>query len=128
MNIIYIFGNEDLDEDSLPIRILPELRKEFPEIQFEIKDPNEEWENIGEELIIIDTSVGAKDVMVFDGLEKFARSPNVGMHDFDALTNLRYLQKLGKIKKVKIIGIPPETKKSEALEKTDKIITDLKFE
>jgi len=125
--MIYIFGNEDLEVDSLPLKILPELRKKFPEIQFEVKDPNEEWENIGEELIIIDTAVGAKNVAIFDSLEKFARTPSVGMHDFDALTNLRYLQKLGKIKKMKIIGIPPEIKESEAIEKTEQIISDQNF-
>lgn len=122
MNIVYIFGNEDVEIDSLPIRILPKLKEKFPSIRFEIKDPNEEWENIGQELIIIDTAVGINEIAIFDDLTKFAKAPSVGMHDFDALTNLRYLQKLGKIKKIKIIGIPPEIKESEAIEKISKIL------
>lgn len=30
------------------------------------------------------------------------------MHDFDALMQLRLLQRLGKLKEVTIIGVPPE--------------------
>ncbi len=113
-SIIYVFGNPDLPMDSLPLTILPDLRKKFPQIQFEVKDPNEEWE-VPEELTIIDTVDGIKEVKVFHDLAQFASTPRVTMHDFDALTNLRYLQKLGKIKKVKVIGVPMEISAQEAL-------------
>jgi Ni,Fe-hydrogenase maturation factor len=122
---IYVFGNPDLKMDSLPIRILPELRRKFPQIEFEIKDPNEEWENLPEELVIIDTTIGIEKITIFDSLEKFAPAPRVSMHDFDTLANLRYLKKLGKIKKVKIIGIPYDIKKSEAIKKISKIISEM---
>ena len=102
---VYIFGNPDLPEDSLPLQLLPTLRKNFPDIKFEALDPNEEWDP-PEELTVIDTVVGINEVTVYDNLETFSNTPRVTMHDFDALTNLRYLQKLGKIKKVKIIGVP----------------------
>ncbi len=114
---VFIFGNIDLQNDSLPLRILPALKKEFPNIQFEIKDPNEEWDSESEELVILDTAVGIRDVEVFNSLEIFTKIPNITMHDFDALTNLRYLQKLGKIKKVKIIAVPPGMLESEAIKK-----------
>lgn len=108
---IYVFGNPDIEQDSLPIRILPELKKQFPNLQFEIKDPNEEWDALSasdgaEELIVIDSVVGIDSVRVFENLKNFSNSPRVSMHDFDALANLLYLQKLGKLKKIKIIGIP----------------------
>jgi hypothetical protein len=123
---IFVFGNEDLKEDILPLRILPELKKFFPKIQFEIKDPNEEWEiendSQNSEIIIIDTAVGIKEVTIFESLEKFARPPRVGMHDFDALTNLRFLQKLGKIKKVKIIAIPSHISESEAIKNCERYL------
>jgi hypothetical protein len=116
MTKIFVFGNKDLEEDNLPLRILPKLREKFPDIRFETKDPNEEWEiPESEELIILDTTVGIKDVEVFDDLEKFSKVPRMGMHDFDALTNLRYIKKLGKIKKIKIIGVPPDMGEQEAV-------------
>lgn len=121
----------------MPLRILPKLREKFKDIEFEVKDPNEEWaissanaddrpnqENLGfrDELIVIDTVIGIKEVEVFDDLEKFSKVPRVGMHDFDALTNLRYLVKLGKIKKIKIIGLPPDMDEAEAIKKASAII------
>jgi hypothetical protein len=82
------------------------MRKKFPNIDFEVKDPNEEWE-VSDHLVVIDTVVGIDSVRVFHDLEKFVGSPRVSMHDFDALTQLRYLQKLGKLKQVTVIGVPP---------------------
>ena len=121
MQKIFIFGNEDLQDDSMPLRILPMLKEKFPEIEFEMVDPNEEWE-VPENVVVIDTAVGIKDVTVFDSLEKFSAPPRVGMHDFDALTNLRLLWKLGKIKKIKIIAVPAEMEESEALKKVSEIL------
>lgn len=111
---IYVFGNPDLPADSLPLKILPELIKRFPQLQFEIKDPNEEWDS-PEALTVIDTIQGIKKVSVFNDLTKFAAAPHLTLHDFDALANLLYLQKLGKLKKIKIIGVPAEIRAGEAL-------------
>jgi len=120
--IIYIFGNPDLPMDSLPLRLLPQLRKQFPDITFEVKDPNEDWD-VTEDLVVIDTAVGVKDVTVFNDLNSFTPAPRLSMHDFDALANMRLLQKIGKIKTVKIIGVPPEMGEEEAMEK---VVTEVR--
>lgn len=117
----YIFGNPDIASDSIPFRILPGLKESFPYIDFEIKDPNEEWE-VPEDLLIIDTTVGINEVTVFHDLDAFAKIPSVSMHDFDALTNLRYMKKLGKLRNIEIIGIPSEISDGEALSGTIKAI------
>lgn len=122
--IIFVFGNPDLDFDSLPLKILPRLRERFPAIQFNVVDPNEEWD-MPQEVVVLDTAMGIEKVMVFDGLEKFAAAPRVTMHDFDALTQLRYLQKLGKIKRVTVIGMPPTLSKNEAYETVTETIKTL---
>jgi Ni,Fe-hydrogenase maturation factor len=118
---IYIFGNPDMQEDSLPLRIIPDLEEQFPDIDFVVKDPNEEW-SIPENLIIIDTAVGIEEIKTFDSLENFSASPTLSVHDFDALFNLKYLKKLGKLKQIKIIGIPPTISEREALEGVSSII------
>lgn len=118
---IFIFGNPELEMDSLPLRILPELRHVFPSINFEIKDPNEEWD-VPEKLTIIDTVVGIKKIGVFEDLDSFDSAPRLTMHDFDALANLKYLKKLGKLKKITIIGVPSEISESEAVESIKKAI------
>ncbi len=107
--------------DSLPLRILPKLKDKFPDIEFKTIDPNEDFD-FPEEMVVIDIVVGIKDVTVFDSLDKFSTPPRVGMHDFDALTNLRLLWKLGKIKIIKIIAVPPEMDESDALEKIHPVI------
>ena len=111
---VFVFGNAALEQDSLPLRILPELQKKFPQIEFRALDPNEEWD-VPEEMIVIDTVMGIKDITVFDSLEQFSAAPRVSLHDFDAYANLRLLSKLGKLKKIKIIGVPPDISKEEAI-------------
>jgi len=121
---VFVFGNADLDFDSLPLRLLPELKKQLPEIDFEVKDPNEEWEASESELIIIDTVVGIDKPTVFENLENFSAPPRVSAHDFDAYTNLKYLQKLRKIKKIEIIGLPSMISKDVAIEFAIKILSN----
>lgn len=121
---VFVFGNPDLAQDSLALQILPELQKEFPQTEFIVQDPNEEWE-VPEELIIIDSVVGIARVQVFDSLKEFTTSPRLTLHDFDALTNLRYFQKLGKLKKITIVGLPPLMPEKEALAKTKAVLAGL---
>jgi len=102
---VFVFGNPDLEIDSLPVKLLPKLREKFPEITFTILDPNEEWD-VERDMIIIDTVVGIEEVTVFESLEAFSKTPRVTCHDFDAYTNLQFLKKLGTIDSTYIIGIP----------------------
>lgn len=126
---IFVFGNPDLQEDSLPLRIIPALQKEFSQMHFITVDPNEEWDippASQEHLLIIDTAIGIADVTVFADLSKFVPAPRVSMHDFDALANLRLLMKLGKINKVTVIAIPMGMQENEATQKTIPIINHLR--
>ena len=120
--VVFVFGNPDLPQDSLPLRLLPKLKTLLPEVDFRVQDPHEEWE-IGEEITVIDTVEGLAEVEVFDKLEHFTSAPRITAHDFDALANLRYLQKLGKIKKVKVVGIPPDGNEEKVLEKVSAILS-----
>ena len=121
---IFVFGNTDIEIDSLPLKILPQLKEKFPQIDFEIKDPNEEW-LIPEELVIIDTVLGIENPTVFNSMKEFITSPRISLHDFDALSNLLYLEKLGKLKKIKIIGLPPTISEAEAVEEISKFINSI---
>ncbi len=104
---VFIFGNPDIEGDSLPLKILPELRKKCPGTDFLSKDPNEDFE-LPEEAVIIDVVAGLKEIRVFDSLEDFEAPPRMTLHDFDLFGHLQLLKKLGKLpSKIKIIGIPP---------------------
>lgn len=110
---IFIAGNPDLAIDALPPRLLEKLRAQAPEFSFAIKDPNEEWES--DDIILIDTALGIEKVTLFSTLDHFAKAPHLTLHDFDALSSLLLLKKLGKLKKISIIGVPPTLSEEDAL-------------
>lgn len=122
---VFVFGNPDLPIDSLPLRLVPQLKKIFPQHEFLIKDPNEEW-GVPERLIVIDTVKGIDQVKEFHGLDSFSSAPRVSMHDFDALTQLRFLQKLGKLKEVTIIGVSPDIHEQQALASVTALLLEKK--
>ncbi len=111
---IYVFGNPLVKEDSAPLKLLPQLRSKFPEIEFVVTDPNENFPPVGEQdLVILDTVKGIKEPMFLDlsNLENIESTP-ISPHDYDLMFHLQLLLKLKKIKSVKIIGIPTKTDKN----------------
>lgn len=100
--------------DSLPVKMVPEFKKAFPEHEFILQDPNEEWD-MSESFWVIDTVVGLTEPQLFDSLDAFVAGPRMSMHDFDAFSNLRFLQKLGKLPPIKIIGLPVGISKEDVL-------------
>ena len=88
---IYVFGNIDIPEDSIEIKII----KPNEDVLFDSDNP-----------IIIDTVSGLKKVTLFNKIDDIESLKSSTVHDFDLGFQLKYLKKLGKIKKVTIIGIP----------------------
>jgi len=114
---IYVLGNPLVKQDSLPLKILPKLKSLFPQIKFEIVDPNENFPHKNEKnLIILDTVIGIKKptILDLDDFEKEKKTP-ISPHDYDLLTHLLLLKKIKKIKKVKIIGVPIRKIKKRSL-------------
>lgn len=121
---IYMLGNPLLEQDSLPVRILPELKKLFPNINFSEIDPTEEFPD-EENLIIIDTEMNTNKVRILDKLEdieKIQSSPALSLHDFDLGFQLKLAKKLGKINKITLICVPSESKEEKLLEELKPII------
>ena len=102
---VWVFGNPDFPPDALPLRILPTLQQKLPQFEFIVKDPHEEW-TLPSRLIIIDTIKGLKSPQTFRSLDAFKLSPRVTLHDFDLITNLRWLAKLNRLPPFIIIGLP----------------------
>lgn len=98
-----------VEEDSLPVRILPQLEKEFPAVDFIEIDPNENFTPPQDKpLYIIDTVVGIKEVTVFNDLNSFTKNRAISPHDYDLYLHLKLLQKLEKLPhELHIIGVPP---------------------
>ncbi len=118
---IYVCGNPLVKEDSLPLRILPELRKRFPEINFVEFEPTEDLPE-EENLVIIDTVINAKDVMLIDNIDQFVQTKALSLHDFDLGLNLKLAKKLGKLKSVKIIGVPARMPEGAVLSRIGELL------
>jgi Ni,Fe-hydrogenase maturation factor len=105
---IYVIGNPLIKEDSVPLKLLPGLKKLFPKIEFENADPNENFPPENEqELFIVDTVMGIDKVMHLDitDLKDINKTP-ISPHDYDLLLHLLLLKKMGKISKAVIFGLP----------------------
>jgi Ni,Fe-hydrogenase maturation factor len=104
---IYICGNPLVDEDSMPFRILPQLRAQLPEIDFMDFDPTENFPQ-EDPLYIIDTVINAPGVMVLKDLNQLGDAPHYSAHDADLAFHLKWLEKMGKLPALTIFGVPAE--------------------
>jgi Ni,Fe-hydrogenase maturation factor len=112
MKIVYVFGNPLVREDSLPLELIDNLRKEFPSLDFKEFDTVEELQE--RELNIIDTVKGIKKVELIEDIDKIITDKIYSMHDFDLGYNLKLLKKMKMIDKVRIFGIPMNMDKKKA--------------
>jgi hypothetical protein len=106
---VYVFGNKELIKDSTALEIADKLHKDFPDIQFEEVKLNENLPFAdGENAVILDTVAGLskEKVLGLKDLDNLVMPPRSSVHDFDLGFQLKYLQKLGKLGAVKIVGLP----------------------
>lgn len=119
---ILVFGNPLVVQDSLAINLMPKLQKQFPEFDFFHLDPTENLEEYGTELRIIDVVYGIKKPVIITDPDKLKTEKITSMHDFDLAYNLKLLIKAGKIKSVRILGLPLEMNENEAFDYSQSIL------
>lgn len=127
---ILTFGNPLLEQDSLPIKLLPILKKQFPNLTFLHIDPTENLEQYGPHLTILDTVRNITEVKTLilkteEDFEKLLIPKSLTMHDFDLSYNLRLLKKLNLIDQVKIICIPMNISEQKAIPQLKTIIQNI---
>jgi len=121
---ILVFGNPRVKTDSVPLKILPKLKKQFPEIKFKAMDPTEIIKQNEEQLWILDTVQGVNDVTIIDNPSVFTSHTALSVHNYDLALDLKLLLKLGKVKKIKVIAIPQNMSKEVAQDRVSKIISE----
>jgi Ni,Fe-hydrogenase maturation factor len=124
MITIYVFGNPLVKEDSLPLKLIENLRKEFPSIEFKEFDTVEDLE-LDKELNIIDTVKGIKKVELIEDIDKIITDKIYSMHDFDLGYNLKLFKKMKMIDKVRIFGIPSDMDEKVVFEQLKKLIKSI---
>ncbi len=102
---IYVFGNPLLRKDSIAIKIARKLAKKFPEIEFKEFDVVEDLEEI-DTLYLMDVVKGLKKVKIIENFDFIETKKIFSLHDYDLSYEVKLLKKIGKIKKVFLIGIP----------------------
>lgn len=107
--IVYVFGNVDVPEDSLPLALCDRLAEDFPTLIFIKIAPNADLPFADQkDVIIFDTIQGISTMKIFseNDLKSLVLSPRTSVHDFDLGFQLRFLMKLGKLNHITIIGLP----------------------
>lgn len=105
---IFVFGNPDIDDDKRAIEVMKKFEG-FRGIEFLLINLNSDLPmDMEGEIIILDVITGIDKVTVFNenDLNKLILPTRNTVHDYDLGFQLKYLQKIGKMKKVTIIGIP----------------------
>ena len=106
---IYVFGNKDSPLDRKAFLVAKRLKKPFPKVDFVEVGINSDLPIDSKKLtVILDVVEGIDNVEVINDkeLHKLINIGSTSVHDFDLGFQLKYLKKIGKLKKVKIIGIP----------------------
>lgn len=122
---ILVFGNPLVKKDSLPLKLIPSLKKLFPSIEFIECDGIEDIQKYGKRLFILDTVEGIKEPCIIH-LKDIQRQKVLSMHDCDLGFNLLLLKKIGKIDDAVIIGVPMKMAKKAAENKVSSLISKLK--
>jgi Ni,Fe-hydrogenase maturation factor len=123
---ILVFGNPLVKKDNLVLKILPELKKEFPKVDFKEFDSTEDLHKEGRELRIIDVVEGVHEVKLLSfppqSLDVLETNKIYSMHDFDLGYNLKLLEKMNLIDKVEILCIPTNISEQEAFNQSQLIL------
>ena len=123
---VSVFGNPDLKEDSLLVKMVPSFKKIFPKLKFEVEDPSEGLKPSTDGLwVILDVAVGIDKIRVFDDLDKLVTEKRVSLHDYDVAMELKLLKKLKKIGKLKIVAVPMKARKEEVISKLREAIENI---
>lgn len=104
---VFIFGNLILSADNPPMKVLPTLCKNFPQIEFLHVDPSDTWIENETNPILIDTVIGLLKPKLFNSLQSFEKlNFRITPHDYDLYFDLAIMLKLNKIEGFQLIGIP----------------------
>ncbi|HII14842.1 MAG TPA: hypothetical protein HA362_00855 [Nanoarchaeota archaeon] len=122
---ILVFGNPLVEKDSLPLKLVPELRTLFPSIEFIECSGMEDIASYGRRPLILDTVQGIKEPCIIH-IADIQKQKVLSMHDCDLGFNLLLLKKLKKIDDAVIIAVPMNITKKAALGKVKRIIAGLK--
>jgi hypothetical protein len=114
---IIVFGLEREDQ------LLPMLRRRFPSIGFQKYDRSIDLEEEGPELVVIDTVAGLEGATLIEDLDSI--SPSRALSGSEMVMTLRIMVKIGSIKRVRVLAVPPGLPEREAFDGLSALIERL---
>lgn len=122
---IFVLGNPLIKEDNIAIKVAEKLKGKIKGVTFKEIESIDAIPTLGKEWGALDAAKGAKKVEVISDLEKLQNRNAFTAHDLDFGFELKLMQKLGKIKKVKIIVVPADYELDKATEEVKEAIKKL---
>lgn len=120
MITVLCFGKEAIKGDMLAKEIADELV--IDGIEF-VKCSNvDDLLSYSGNVYIMDVAKGLKEVTLIEDITKLEVNKLISLHDFDLGFFLKLMNEIGKIKNVKIIGIPMGSNKEDAKKEVIKIL------
>jgi len=122
---IYCFGNRLIKSDKTALEIIPYLQKKFPKLEF-IESTIDDIEGISD-LVIIDVADTIERVTIFNEkeIDILCGSRSCSLHDFDLGITLKILNKIGQIKRLRIIAIPLNYSKEKAEKEVEQKLKEI---
>ena len=118
---IYVFGNPFIDEDNMAYLVAKKL--DIPGIEFVYCRSPEVLIESGKDLVIMDVVANTDKVVMIDDIDLLHQFSLLSLHDFDLAYFLNLLKKMGKIKTVKIIGVPQKGKVEEIVKEVAPLLS-----
>jgi len=122
--VILCFGNEFVDMDKLPLTLCKELKDKIPNIDFvSCESPNEILDYSDyDKIFILDVVKGIKEISIIEDLDMLKDRKLFTLHDFDLGLFLKLMNKVDRIRNLKIIGIPMGYEKNKAKMEIKKLL------
>jgi len=120
MITVLCFGNEAIKEDMLAKELADEI--EIDGIEFVKCNSVDDLFSYSGNIYIMDVAKGIKKVTLIEDIKKLEANKLISLHDFDLGFFLKLMNEIGKIKNVKIIGIPMESNKEDAKKEAIQIL------
>jgi len=118
---VLVFGNPLAEGDSLALRVCRALSGKLNGFEFIETDSLDNAR--GKEIVIVDVAEGVPHTEVVDDISKVVSRQPIGGHDLDLGFELRLLQKLGRLGKVRLIVIPKKYDYAKALREVEEALT-----
>ncbi len=107
--LLFVFGNPDIPKDAVAFDVANQLAHADPQLLIQFIDPNEDLPtNQLAQAVILDVVMGieVETLMTEQDINKIIPPPRDTAHDYDLGFQLKYLKKIGELKRCWIIGLP----------------------